>query len=218
MKVAIFGASSRLSIELMNRLSELDVTSYGRSAGDVFFDAEDISLLAMEKLFKSRQDVYIFNLGLLQGVRILDQTTDDMYKSLCVNALFSIKSCEYILKHNPNARIFIIGSESGKKGSYDTSYFLAKSMLRAYVKERKLSSPNQQLLLISPSTIEDGKMTTDRTDIELLSNYKEAHPKKRFLSSEEVSNFIYDIITNESTYLCNTEIELNGGKFARMAY
>jgi short-subunit dehydrogenase len=218
MNIAIFGASSKLSIELIKQLSEFKITTFGRTAANIYFDAEDMTSASITTLYEVNYDTYIFNLGFIQSKRLLDQEDKDIYKSLCINALFVIKSCEYILSKNSKARIFIIGSESGKKGSFDTSYFLAKSMLRAYTKERQLIFPEQQLLLISPSTISDGKMTTDRADVDTIARYKKQHPKKRFLESSEVASFVADIIKNPSTYLCNTEIELNGGKFSRMTY
>ena len=218
MKIAIIGSSSKLALGLVEQLKEHEITTYGRGKADVHFDAEDISDTAIKNLFNVNYDAYIFNIGFIQNKRILEQTKSQIIKSFCINALFTIKSSEYILQYNSVARIFIIGSESGKKGSFDTSYFLAKSMLRAYTTERRLSSPEQQLLLISPSTISDGKMTSNRTDYNNLTMYKKQHPKQRFLDSIEVSKIVSDIIINESTYLCNTEIELNGGKFARMNY
>jgi len=218
MNIALVGSSSLLSRCLINDLSSEYITTYGRQNADIIFDAENIETEIIESLFDIDYDVYIFNLGYLQPKRIKDQSSSNIIKSLSINALFTIKSCEYIFDNNPKARIFIIGSESGKKGSFDTSYFLAKSMLRSYARERKLSFEDQQLLLVSPSTIEDGKMTCSRSDTETLETYKQIHPKRRFLDSSEVSQLLFDLIKNPSTYLCNTEIELNGGKFSRMSY
>jgi short-subunit dehydrogenase len=218
MNIAVVGASSLVSQGIINEFRNESVTTYGRTSADIFFDAENIETSNIEFLFKKNYDVYVFNLGFLQPKRIKDQSSSDVLKSLSINALFTIKSCEYIFENNLKARVFIIGSESGKKGSFDTSYFLSKSMLRAYTKERKLISENQQLLLVSPSTIEDGKMTSSRNDTKTLELYKKNHPKKRFLDSSEVANLLCDLIKSPSTYLCNTEIELNGGKFSRMAY
>ena len=218
MNIAVIGASSLLSQELIRRLTDESVVTFGRDKADVSFDAENIEKDNIEGLFSQPYDVYIFNLGFLQSKRILNQSSSMIFKSLSINALLTIRSCEYIFDINPKARVFIIGSESGKKGSFDTSYFLAKSMLRAYVKERRLAFKNQQLLLVSPSTIEDGRMTSSRSDLGTLESYKKNHPKNRFLYSFEVADLLYDLLKNSSTYLCNTEIELNGGKFSRMEY
>jgi short-subunit dehydrogenase len=217
-KTALIGCSSKLSQCLLGRLPNDSVITFGRkhSSPNIIFNAEDVSTSYIKSLFSSNYDNYIFNIGFLQAKNILEQTADEICTSMSINAIFIIKSCEHIFKTNSRARIFIIGSESGRKGSFDTTYFLSKAMLRSYVRQRSLNSPEQQLLLISPSTIEDSRMTEEREDKDRLSHYRDIHPKQRFLSSDELAGYIAEIITNPSTYLCNTEIEINGGKFARM--
>jgi NAD(P)-dependent dehydrogenase (short-subunit alcohol dehydrogenase family) len=123
---------------------------------------------------------------------------------------------EYILNNNTGARIVIIGSESGKKGSFDTVYFLSKCALRGYVRERKVGE-NQQIVLISPSTIEDSRMTQNRKDLDRLNSYKSSHPKKRFLYMEEIAKLLASLLLEQTSYITNCEIEINGGKFARMS-
>lgn len=217
-KVALIGNSSILSKLIAKSLIDYSVFTFGRNEieSDIVFNAIDIETSTIKKVFKDFYDVYIFNIGVLIPKNIVEQNADEIYNSLSINAIFIIKSCEYILSNNKNARIFIVGSESGRKGSFDTTYFLAKSMLRAYVRQRMLKSPDQQLLLLSPSTIEDSKMTQERTDVERVNQYRQLHPKGRFLFCDEVVLYLSDIIKNPSTYLSNTEIEINGGKFSRM--
>ncbi|GAB7219008.1 SDR family oxidoreductase [Vibrio comitans] len=218
MNVSLIGESSNLSKKLINVIGRNKVTTFGRSENaDIQFDAEDFSIESIQRVFKENYEVYIFNIGFLQPKRIVDQTESEVIKSLSINALFIIKSCEYILNNNENARIFIIGSESGRKGSFDTSYFLSKAMLRAYVRQRALKKKDQQLILISPSTIEDSRMTSEREDRDVVDRYRREHPKGCFLYNDELVNYLTDIISNKSTYLTNCEIEINGGKFARMS-
>ena len=45
---------------------------------------------------------------------------------------------------------------------------------------------------------------------------KRVNPKKRGLFSKEVSKLIYDISFNNTDYLTNVVINVNGGKFSRM--
>ena len=92
------------------------------------------------------------------------------------------------------------------------TYALSKSTLKTYVLNKRLL-PFQQLLLLSPSTIDDLGMTTRRNDHERLETYKLNHPKKRFLKSKELAELILNLYRS-SIYLSNTEIEVNGGKFA----
>lgn len=223
--LALIGGTSNLSQEIVNRFfqeSSFDITVYSRTPDSIGvkstkLDANNICIKNITESFYIKFDVYIFNLGILIPKNILEQSEDEIFNSLKINALFTIKACEHILSTNPNARILIVGSESGKKGSYDTSYFLSKTMLRSYVKERMLHSHKQQLVLVSPSTIEDGTMTTSRNDVHRLELYKNQHPKKRFVTCSEIANLLYDLAIG-TNYISNCEIEVNGGKFARMDY
>ena len=56
----------------------------------------------------------------------------------------------------------------------------------------------------------------NRKDTNRLDEYRNSHPKKRFLTAKEVAKFIYDIHINASDYLCNANISLDDGKFTRM--
>lgn len=220
MNVAILGSTSSLGRCLISSLNDvgIDTTSFCKSSdydNCISIDANNLDIEEIKKVFVKKYDCYIFTIGLLQPKSILMQSEEEIIKSMKVNALYIVKCCEYLFKTNANARVFIIGSESGRKGSFDTSYFLSKSMLRAYVRQRRVDE-NQQLLLISPSTIEDSSMTMDRTDYETLEKYRKQHPKKRFLYMQELTLYLTDIILNPSTYMSNVEIEINGGKFCRM--
>lgn len=219
-KVAIIGSSSYLSKEIKNELTGFNVIEFGREVecNKNRIDVTNISSLYIKEIFSYNYNIYIFNLGLILPKNIIELSENEIFDSLKINALFTICSCEYILKSNNKARIFIIGSESGRKGSFDTTYFLSKTMLRSYVKQRYLLSPEQQILLVSPSTISDSKMTLSRDDKTRLENYALEHPKGCFVSNKEISRYLCDIIKNNSTYFSNTEIEINGGKFARMKY
>ena len=152
---------------------------------------------------------------MLQKKRITDQTKEDISNSFFTNCISIVLLCEKLLSINSNARIIIISSESGLKGSFDETYFLSKSALNRYVEERSVGT-NQQLVSISPSTIEDSNMTIARKDKERLEQYKSMHPKKRFLSMVEVANLINYLFDDNSKYICNENININGGKFARM--
>lgn len=211
--IVLIGSSSKLKDEL--RKLGHKVRSFGRKTKI----SCDIRENFKDNFFENipiDSSCYVINIGILNNFNIIDYSEEKAWESMNVNCIGIIRICEYILRNNNAARIIIIGSESGKKGSFDTVYFLAKSALNAYVKERYLNFPEQQLLIISPSTIEDGLMTTSRKDTNRLEEYKLKHPKKRFLKMRELSELVSSILELDSSYLSNTEIELNGGKFSRM--
>lgn len=212
MKILSFGSSSSINLELSKLGCSIDTV--GRK-GDFLLD---FSEGPNEKYFNKdflNYTYYIFNAGSLSSTPFLNRDAADINQALNINLVSIVFLIEFILQNNPNARIIVIGSESGKKGSFDKVYHLSKAALSAYCRERYLHFPNQQLLVISPSTIGDAGMTISRTDLARLEAYERAHPKKRFLKMSELALFIFDIFNNPSTYLTNTDIHLDGGKFAR---
>jgi NAD(P)-dependent dehydrogenase (short-subunit alcohol dehydrogenase family) len=218
MKVMIIGSSSEISNRLAEQLHAAghSCTRVGRHGPDQVFDANAPSQAAIEALVAAPQDVYVINLGLLQPKRISEQTLAEMQQSMHVNMLSCVRLCEAIFAAQQRVKVFIIGSESATKGSFDTSYFLAKAGVKAYVRERYLHHPQQQLLLFSPSTIGDAGMTTRRADQQRLAQYQAQHPKQRFMNSAEVARILLHCMSDDFNYMNNAELELNGGKFARM--
>jgi NAD(P)-dependent dehydrogenase (short-subunit alcohol dehydrogenase family) len=220
MKVMLIGSSSKLSLEIADILrgKSHSVIMAGRSGPDLVYDPFKSSIDDMSLLLDHSVDAFIINQGLLFPKNITTQSISEIEKSFFINLISIVRLCELIFEKMNHAKIFIIGSESGKKGSFDTSYFLSKAALRAYVSERKITFPGQQIILFSPSTIADSAMTINRKDIDRLKINLESHPKKRFVTNLEVAKVVTDFLADHFNYLSNIEIEINGGKFARLDY
>ena len=191
-----------------------EVMRFGRSSDNYFDLNNQDTWVDLEKVAK-KNNKFCISVGILQKKRIIDQTKQEISNSFFTNCISIVLLCEKILSINNHARIVIISSESAQKGSFDETYFLSKSALNKYVEERLVGS-TQQLVSISPSTIEDSYMTITRIDKERLAEYRNNHPKKRFLKMQEVANLINFLFEDASQYICNENININGGKFARM--
>jgi len=215
MKTLLVGASNSISQHLC-RNEDLSIRTIGLSCtGADRYDARDLSLSYLESFFTADYECYVFLQGYLLPKKINQQSDAETYDSLKINLLSVVKAAELILDTNPVARVFIVGSESGKKGSYDTTYFLSRAALRSYVFEKRLRHVGQQLLLISPAKIVDSRMTQEREDYaELLESSKDL-PKGRMLYAKEIADLLHNLMVNVTDHLTNTEIEINGGKFAR---
>jgi hypothetical protein len=59
-------------------------------------------------------------------------------------------------------------------------------------------------------------MTIARKDKSNVRKSISNNPKKRGLYSKEISKLLYDLSFNNTKYLSNTVIHVNGGKFSRM--
>ena len=214
-KICLIGSNNLLASQL--EALGFQVFQYGRSTVPAFdFTQENFKEVVLSTLIPLRFSLYIIGSGFLQSRPIESQALSDIADSFMINAAGPVSAAELILKNDSSARIFLIGSESGFKGSFDMSYALSKCSLSVYVRNRRLSE-DQQLLLINPSTIGDLGMTVRRKDVERLNSYMRQHPKKRFLDSQELSKIISNLFAS-SIYLTNTEININGGKFASLDF
>ena len=155
-------------------------------------------------------DRYLLCAGVLRPKRIAEQTQAEIDESLAVNLIEPIQLCERILGMNENARICVMGSESGFAWSFDGVYAAAKAALHKYVETKKLG-PHQQLVCVAPSIVADTGMTERRQDVENLERRKEMHPKKRFLTAKEVARLIHFLLYVDEGYLSGQVIRINGG-------
>jgi len=156
-------------------------------------------------------DRYLLCAGLLRPKHILEQSPEEIAESMHANCIWPMKLCENIFGLQDNARICIVGSESGFSWSYDGAYAAAKAALHRYVETKKLK-PGQQLVCVAPSIIGDASMTTRRTDVENLEMRRAKHPKRRFLRAIEVARMVHHLLYVDEGYTTGTVIRMNGGK------
>lgn len=156
-------------------------------------------------------DRYLFCAGLLRSKHWTAQTKAEIEEGFAVNLWQVTDDCERILSANDKARICVIGSESAYRGSYDDVYAASKRCLHEYVERRRLK-PEQQLVCISPSVIEDCGQHIRREDEWRTAQRREAHPKQRFLKAEEVALLVHYVLYQDAGYLTGVVIRLNGGE------
>lgn len=152
---------------------------------------------------------FVFCQGYLIPKRAVNQSDTEKDKSYRSNYSSIVEACDAILDINPDARICIIGSESGYRGSFDDSYADNKKLIHKYIEDKDLL-PDQQLVGIAPSIIEDTEMTQSRTDVDNLNKRRYSHPMQRFLTSNEVAQMIYTLLY-EQPYINRTIIRMHGG-------
>lgn len=158
-------------------------------------------------------DKFVLAHGSVSGKPFQEQEEAEILESLKVNLLSVVRICEIALQ-NPLARIVVIGSESGKKGSYDINYWLSKAALHSYVKERRLNHPDQQLVCVSPCSVIDAGMTRRKSE-DLIEKSIQSTSKERGLTSLEVAKCIHHLLFVDKGYTTNTVVEIYGGKFSR---
>ena len=212
-QILVTGGSSKIGKEFIKLLPKnIVINNPKRSEWDLSknkFNKKQLNLI-------KKSDKIVILHSKLSSKSHLKKSLKDITNQICINLTSIIRICEIALNTNPKARIIILGSESGLKGSYDIIYALTKSSIHKYVEERKIKYKNQQLLCLAPSTISDGKMTLKRKDKKNVKKSININPKKRGIKSKEISIFIYKLLFEITDYVSNTTIHINGGKFSRM--
>jgi hypothetical protein len=212
-KILIIGKNSKIAKEFIKKLSKSTVIF---NPSKTEWDMADLSFNPSKINHIKKMDKILLLQSVISSIPILNRKNSDILNQISINLLSIIKVCEIALQSNKSVKIIILGSESGIKGSFDIIYALTKSAIHKYVEERKIEFPRQQLLCIAPSTIIDSNMTTKRKDSYNVFKSIKNNPKKRGLHSKEISNLIYSLFFEQTDYLTNTVIKLDGGKFARM--
>lgn len=192
--IVITGWRSQIGLALRNMLPKGEIAVWGVADGVPF-------PLSAER--------YFFCQGLLRSRPATDQSDDEIREGLIVNYGSIAEACKRVLAANSTARICIIGSESGYRGSFDSTYAAAKRALHQFIETTPLK-PAQQLVGISPGIIGDAGMTTRRTDTENLERRRAEHPKGRFLASEEVARMAHFLLYG-SDYVTGTVVRMHGG-------
>lgn len=156
-------------------------------------------------------DEYLLCAGVLHGKTIREMDEVDLTETFQVNFSDIAKFCDTLFKVNETARVCVIGSESGVKGSFDMAYAGAKAALHLYVETKRLSTKDQHLVAVSPTIIQDAGMTTRRDDREDVILRGKSRRMQRWLKASEVARVAHFALQEGA--LSNTVIHITGGNW-----
>ena len=92
------------------------VSQYGRnSQPKLNFCCEEFRSVVINIALSENQSKYLICSGKLQSIPITEPSLTQIRNSFQINAAGPIITGELSLKYDPNARIIILGSESGKR-------------------------------------------------------------------------------------------------------
>jgi NAD(P)-dependent dehydrogenase (short-subunit alcohol dehydrogenase family) len=219
--IVVTGYSSSIALQLFNVLNEkqeqIKILRCGRNRdANIFVDFSSIKQTKkfITQLQKISPDYLFLNHGVLPGVQICDLKKDELINSVSVNLVSYLLIIESLTKLD-NLRTVVMSSISGKVGSYDTLYAATKAGIDVTVRRIASCIPHSSRLnAVSPGIISDAKMTTVRTDLDVLENKRINTPTKQFTTSLDVAKLIYYVLF-EATNLLGENINLNGGMYIK---
>lgn len=155
--------------------------------------------------------LYLVCAGYLAGKTVGDMTDREANQTWHSNFVEPARFCDRLFAINTNARVCLIGSESGFAGSYDMAYAGAKAALHLYVERKRLRTPGQQLICIAPTIVWDTAMTQRRHDLDHVRRAGEANRHHRWLEAREVALAAKQALCDATPFLSNTIIRLGAG-------
>lgn len=153
---------------------------------------------------------YLICCGYLAGKRIDQIKEHEADRTWHANFLEPARFLETLFARNDKARVVIIGSESGYRGSFDMAYAGAKAALHLYVETKRLRTPEQLLVAIAPCIISDSGMTQRRKDLAQTEARGAATRHGRWLKAAEVAALALEVLSSGTPFLSNTVIRLRG--------
>jgi NAD(P)-dependent dehydrogenase (short-subunit alcohol dehydrogenase family) len=190
--IGVLGSTSRIAVEFASIVKE-PIAALGLDAG----------------VCRSTNRLLICT-GYLAGKSLANMTSTEASSTWRLNFMVLAEYVDRFMAQHEDGRVVVIGSDSAFAGSYDVAYAGAKAALHLYVETRRLA-PRQQLVAIAPSIIEDGAMTTRRTDHANLERRRLEHPKRRFCTAREVASLAAWLLGPDGEYVSGTVIRQNGG-------
>ena len=206
---------ARALFELIGQRQEIQVTRCGRcEQADEIFDFSQLDDCRQFTSFveETSPDYLFLNHGLLVGEQLKDYNDKEITKALYVNLVSIALVLERLVSIN-KMRTVVMSSISGKVGSYDTLYAASKAGVDLLIKSFAPQLPSDSRLnAISPGIIEDARMTTARTDLDILAEKKQKTPTQEFCSSMEVAQLSYYLLF-EAQNLTGENLNINGGMY-----
>jgi NAD(P)-dependent dehydrogenase (short-subunit alcohol dehydrogenase family) len=161
----------------------------------------------------SSADRFFFAQGHLTAQSAATMSSADMIAIAEANWLDVVEKCERVLAHNHTARICLMGSESGFKGSFNEVYANSKAALHHYVETKHLKWPQQQLVAVAPTVIEDTGMTQRRHDLDRIMKMGAARRRGHWLYAKDVARMVKFLLYEDSGAVCNTVVRMTGGNW-----
>lgn len=207
-----FGFNNSIVSELLkrNNFENYKVYEQGNLEHMVKF-----GLINTIELDNSKNNIILYTWGKLYPNKLINQTFEEKVNGYLFNFLIPVSLIEQFNSTNCKFNFIYMSSESAKKGSFDGNYASQKAATELYIRECQLSNKESIVVGVAPSMLIDAGMTTRRLDVNNVLIAEQSHPKCRLLYTSELVTVI-EFLLFQNTYITNTVIEINGGKFARM--
>jgi 3-oxoacyl-[acyl-carrier protein] reductase len=159
-------------------------------------------------------DVLLILPGAILGKNLESTSDEEMERLASVNLLGPARLLRELLPIlNVSARILLVSSIAGERGSFDPMYAATKGALIPFAKSLATwLGKRLTVTVIAPGPIEDSAMVRDMS-AERIAHHKNASPTGELVARADLARVLFDLAHPHWRHANGAVIRLNGGSY-----
>ena len=178
-------------------------------------DAREVALLATHPWVIEGIDVLVLNHGRYDRIEAKDLDIGHLRRTMSTNFEGAFLIWDAVKTHlTQNARICVIGSQLGTRGSpHGADYSASKAALAIWARSlaQSLAPEGKRVNVIAPGFVDTDILAGD--SLEKRASREEEVPLKRIGTPEDIAGVVSFLVGEDSSYITGAVIHVNGGLY-----
>ena len=178
-------------------------------------DAREVALLATHPWVIEGIDVLVLNHGRYDRIEAKDLDIGHLRRTKSTNFEGAFLIWDAVKTHlTQNARICVIGSQLGTRGSpHGADYSASKAALAIWARSlaQSLAPEGKRVNVIAPGFVDTDILAGD--SLEKRASREEEVPLKRIGTPEDIAGVVSFLVGEDSSYITGAVIHVNGGLY-----
>ena len=178
-------------------------------------DDGEVGLLGIHPWMAKSIDVLVLNHGAYKRVSASEMTLEVLRKTMSVNFEGAVSVWKAVQQYlTPEARIVVVGSQLGTKGSpHGADYSASKAALAIWARSlaQEVGPEGKRVNILAPGYVDTAILAGDSE--EKRSSRENEVPLKRVGSPDDMASTISFLIGPDSSYITGAIIHVNGGLY-----
>lgn len=201
--------------------AEMLVAEIRESGGDALAvkvdcsDDGEVGLLGIHPWMAKSIDVLVLNHGAYNRISANEMTLEDLRKTMSINFEGAVGVWKAIQQHlTPDARIVVVGSQLGTRGSpHGADYSASKAALAIWARSlaQEIGPEGKRVNVLAPGYVDTAILAGDSKE-KRMTRENEV-PLKRVGSPEDMASTISFLTGPDSSYITGAIIHVNGGLY-----
>jgi 3-oxoacyl-[acyl-carrier protein] reductase len=160
-------------------------------------------------------DVLVLNHGAYNRISAKEMTIEDLRKTMAINFEGAVSVWKAVQKHlTDNARIVVVGSQLGTRGSpHGADYSASKAALAIWARSlaQEVGPEGKRVNVLAPGYVDTAILAGDSKEKRMVRENEV--PLKRVGSPEDMASTISFLTGEDSSYITGAIIHVNGGLY-----